>query len=199
MIRQIKHRMRGGREIETLPILLKNREKETTGNQFFYRDRKNSRQCTLGGRTGNPVKIERLLNNFCGKMREVKEFPIFSCLLLLLSFSASPIHSECSRRDPDGADPTRRIAGEDEDGGFYLVRNYNSNVKSTNVGISFFFQEVSGAPAFYQPGALYTVSLRVSRSGKKLFYWTSGGGKGDGGFSATPCERGIRESVGWGG
>ena len=121
MIRQIKHRMRGGREIETLPILLKNREKETTDNQFFYSDRKNSRQCTLGGRTGNPVKS--VFKLFCGKMREVKEFPLFSCLLLLLSFSASPIHSECSRRDPDGADPTRRIAGEDEDGGFYLVRN----------------------------------------------------------------------------
>ena len=127
-------------------------------------------------------------------MREVKGFPIFSCLLLLLSFSASPIHSECSRRDPDGADPTRRIAGEDEDGGFYLVRNSNSNVKCTNVGISFFFQEVSGAPAFYQPGALYTVSLRVSRREKNFFIGRLGGR--DGGFSATPCERGFANPLG---
>ncbi len=67
----------------------------------------------------------------------------FWVLLFLLSDVVSLINSECSAREPANASAADRV-GDDEDGGdggFYL--------------------EVSGAPSFYQPGGLYTVSLRV--------------------------------------
>ncbi len=63
-------------------------------------------------------------------------------LVLILTCQVAVINSECSGREPDGPlqPGSRRVA--EGDLGFYL--------------------EVSGAPRHYQPGGLYTVSLRVS-------------------------------------
>ncbi len=66
-----------------------------------------------------------------------------SLLLVLLDLSIVMINSECSSRTEAAIGAaSERLHGEDDDGGFYL--------------------EVSGAPSFYHPGGLYTVSLRVS-------------------------------------
>ena len=74
--------------------------------------------------------------------------PLFSSLLLLLSLAAPPASCGCADRSPSGG--VDADAG-DGDGGFYVA--------------------ISGEPNFYQPGNLYTVTLRVGNvfTGKSFF------------------------------
>ena len=68
----------------------------------------------------------------------------FVIILLTLSWNGEQIEAKCLLREP----PDIVVPPKQNDAGFYL--------------------EISGKPKFYEPGHLYTVSLRVMTSHFKL-------------------------------
>ena len=68
----------------------------------------------------------------------------FVIVLLTLSWNGEQIEAKCLLREP----PDIVVPPKQNDAGFYL--------------------EISGKPKFYEPGHLYTVSLRVMTSHFKL-------------------------------